>query len=62
LIKHFYLLDSRYDNDYKIQALDYEVALWAAVEQYPPTREVISGELTYVAIDQLFSELWYFYT
>ena len=59
--KRFYLLDNRENDDFRIHALDFEVALWSAAEHNPPIREIIHDELIFVAIDQLFSELWYFF-
>jgi len=61
-IKRLYLLDGSTNKDIQLQCLDLEVALWIAAEQFHQQREVVDGDMTWVVVDQMFLELYWFYS
>jgi|GEM_PF-3939210 hypothetical protein len=56
-----YLLNGKANIDDQLLLLDAEAAHWIASEQFHTQRNIIEGNKTWVAIDQMFTELYYFY-
>jgi hypothetical protein len=57
-----YLLNGASNIDDQLQWLDVETALWVSAQEPHTTREVSDGNKTWVVIDQLFTQLYYFYS